>query len=74
MTKNTDENKVIGEVNSPWELIAYLFKFRLKEILMVIIVILVGSMFMFSFGYDKRHGCSFKPVPLDVDVKAEVKK
>lgn len=72
MTKNSDENKVIEKVDSPWEMIAYLFKFRLKEILVFIIVILIGAMFIFSFGYDKKHGCSFKPV--DVDIKAEVKK
>jgi hypothetical protein len=69
MTKNKDENELIKELSSPWEFLGYAFKYRTKEILSVIILILIGAILILNINYDKANGLQWKPA-----AKIEVKK
>jgi len=69
MTKNTDENKLIKELSSPWEFLGYAFKYRTKEILSVIVLILIGTILILNISYDKVNGLQWRPA-----AKIEVKK
>lgn len=68
MDKETSAFKLIG---NPLQLIGYLFRFRLKEILAVIVLILIGTILILNVGYSKKDGFSWRPA---ADIHVEVKK
>ena len=59
MTKKEDQ--AFKEINNPWDMIAYLFRFRTKEILAVLGVVLVGYILVANISYDKKNGFSWRP-------------
>lgn len=73
MTKNTDEDKLIKELDGPWDLLGYLFKYRTKEIMGLFIIILIGTMLIMNISYDKRHGLQWRPAA-KIDINKELKK
>lgn len=73
MTKNGDENKLIKGLSSPWEFLGYVFKYRTKEILSVIILILIGTILILNISYDKVNGLQWKPAA-KITIEKEIKK
>lgn len=67
MTKKEDQ--AFKTINGPWDMIAFLFRFRAKEIMSVIIVLLLGYILVANISYDKKNGFSWRP-----SVSIEVKK
>ena len=65
----TKEDQAFKDVNNPWDLIAYLFRFRMKEILSVIVLLLIGYILVANISYTKKDGFSWSP-----SVSIEVKK
>ena len=63
------EDQAFKSVDNLYDLIAYLFRFRLKEILAIIIIILVGYMLVANISYSKKDGFCWRP-----SVTIEVKK
>lgn len=61
MAKNKEENDLIKELSSPWEFLGYAFKYRTKEILSVIILILIGTILILNISYDKANGLQWRP-------------
>lgn len=66
---NKKEDQVFKEIDNPWDMIAYLFRFRMKEILSVIILLLIGYILIANISYSKKDGFSWSP-----SVKIEVSK
>ena len=73
MTKNNDENKLIKELSSPWEFLGYVFTYRTKEILAVIILILIGTILILNISYDKKDGLQWRPAA-KITIEKELKK
>lgn len=65
----TKEDQAFREVDGPWDMIAFLFRFRMKEILSVIILLLIGYILIANISYSKKDGFSWSP-----SVKIEVSK
>lgn len=63
------EDKVLKEIDNPWEMVAYLFRFRMKEILSLVIIALVGYILAANISYSKKDGIGWSP-----SVSIEVKK
>jgi hypothetical protein len=63
------EDQAYKEINNPWDMIAYLFRYRLKELLAVIVILLIGYILVANISYDKKNGFSWQP-----SVSVEIKK
>ena len=59
--KKTKEDTAMSSIDNVWELIAYLFRYRTKEILGAIIIVLVAVMLYQNIGYDRVRGFSWRP-------------
>ena len=64
----TKEDQAFKDVNNPWDLIAYLFRFRMKEILSVIVLLLIGYILVANISYSKKDGFSWSP-SVSIEVK-----
>lgn len=62
------ENDILSKVDNPWELVGYLFRYRAKEILAVIILLLIGYILVSNISYDKKHGWQWRP-SITIEVK-----
>lgn len=65
----TKENGVMKDIKGPWQLIAYLFRYRSKELLALLAAILLGIILTMNISYDKKNGLQWRPA-----AKVEVKK
>lgn len=73
MTKSTDENKLIEKIDSPWELIGYIFKYRAKSLCAVLTIIIVGTILILNVSYDEKHGFRWRPAA-KITIDKELKK
>jgi hypothetical protein len=64
-----NEDRAFKEIDGPWDMIAYLFRYRLKELLAFVIILLIGYILVANISYDKKNGFSWRP-----SVSIEVKK
>ena len=69
--ESTEENEVIEHISGPWQVIAYALKYRLKEILAVIVIFLIGAILIMNISYDKKNGFRWGPA---AEINVEVKK
>ncbi len=67
MTKNEDE--AMKKSTGPWRFLAYALRYRTKEILAIIVVILLGVIVTMNISYSKKDGFQWRPA-----AKIEVKK
>jgi hypothetical protein len=63
------ENGVMKDIKGPWKLIAYLFRYRAKELLALLAVILLGIILTMNISYSKKDGLQWRPA-----AKVEIKK
>lgn len=63
------EDQAFKTINNPWDMVAYLFRYRLKEILAVITILLIGYILVANISYSKKDGFSWQP-----SVSVEIKK
>ena len=49
------------QIDNAWELIAYLVRYRTKELLGLVILVLVAVMLYQNISYDKEHGLRWGP-------------
>lgn len=59
--KNGQELKVITSLKNPFQFMAYALKYRLKEILAIIIILLLGWILITNVTYTKKDGFQWKP-------------
>lgn len=67
MTKS--ENGAMKNIRGPWSLIAYLFRYRSKELLALLALVLMGVILSMNISYSKKDGFQWRPA-----AKVEVKK
>jgi hypothetical protein len=67
MTKS--ENVAMKDIKGPWKLIAYLFRYRAKELLALLAIILLGIILTMNISYSKQDGLQWRPA-----AKVEIKK
>lgn len=67
MTKS--ENGAMKNIRGPWSLIAYLFRYRSKELLALLALVLLGVILSMNISYSKKDGFQWRPA-----AKVEVKK
>ena len=65
----TKENGVMKDIKTPWQLIAYLFRYRAKELLLLLAAILIGIILTMNISYSRKDGLQWRPA-----AKVEVKK
>ena len=63
------EDQAFKTVDNPWDMIAYLFRYRLKEILAVLVILLIGYILVANISYSKKDGFCWTP-----SVSVEIKK
>lgn len=67
MTKS--ENGAMKNIRGPWSLIAYLFRYRSKELLALLALALFGVILSMNISYSKKDGLQWRPA-----AKVEIKK
>lgn len=67
MTKS--ENGAMKNIRGPWSLIAYLFRYRSKELLALLALVLIGLILSMNISYSKKDGFRWGPA-----AKVEIKK
>ncbi len=59
----------LKDIKNPWQMIAFLFLKRQKELLLALVIILVGIMLIMNLGYNENGKLTWRPA-----AKIEVKK
>lgn len=62
------EDQAYKEIHNPWDMIAYLFRFRLKELLSLVVLLLLGYILVANVSYSKKDGFCWKP-SVSVEIK-----
>jgi hypothetical protein len=63
------EDQAFKEINNPWDMIAYLFRYRMKELLALVVLLLLGYIAVANISYSPQDGFSWTP-----SVSVEIKK
>ena len=72
MSKSSEEIKLINNLSNFWEFAGYIFRYRMKEFLILVIIILMGIILSLCISFDKKHGFKWRPAA-DVKIQTESK-
>lgn len=62
MSKGCDKETItFKDIKNPYQFIAYLFRWHMKELLALVIVLLIAWILSMNISYDKKNGLQWRP-------------
>jgi len=63
------EISTMQDINNLWELLAYLISYRMKELVILVLMGIIAVYLFVNVDYSKQGGFRWKPANVNIEVK-----
>lgn len=70
MANNKGDKKEIAsikDIDNLWELIAYLVRYGMKELIIILLLIIIATYLALNISYNKKDGFQWNPAPIKIE-------